>query len=677
MNSIKVSIVMGTYNRIEFLKPTIDSIRKEIEILNQSSEIIIIDGGSTDGTINWLTQQKDIISIIQHNRGSWKKKEIKRRSWGYFMNLGFKISQGKYICMLSDDCLVVPNSIINGVNQFEKQLIEGEKIGGIAFFWREYPFQSNSKYWVGRTFGNIFINHGLYLNQALKDVNYIDEDNYFFYHADGDLSLKIIEKGYKILQADHSYIEHYSHANTIVRSSNLSKQKEDLQTYKKKWMHLATNDQIKIGDAIYKEYDDQFHTLHIFSNYNSKIKPLAFLKKIIKKIIYFTKNPKYYYNKLLNLRFIQSISKKNKENSSNIFSSIEIIKNSNKLNNQFFNKELKDIREDILNKYKFKLKDTTDRILIHVPDDLHSPAGFSYFNSLYQSIKYMGVTVEVFRSTDDLDILLKYFKPTLFLSSDHESYLSQFDWISILNYKDNNSLKVGLTASLEEYGNTPLLNRLESYSKGKVDFFYSFRTSEYISLRNEYDLFQKYNYKILNIEFACNPLYHFPVDNDIKEFDFVFLASNNPDKIDRVSRYLTKIVKNYNGVIAGPWWPFTKDFRMNPDQDRYIYSMAKIGLNLSIPEQIQFPCELNERTYILAACGIIQLIDNPSILFNRFSKESLYHSSNEIEYFKNFETILKNYQDLDYIRSNAFKEVYQKHTTFHRLEKFLTELRSI
>ena len=85
-----VSVVIGTYNRKNSLKKTIETLRDELDSAPFKSEIIIVDGGSTDGTLNWLKKQKDAITIIQHNRGKWRGIQIERRSWGYFMNLGFK-----------------------------------------------------------------------------------------------------------------------------------------------------------------------------------------------------------------------------------------------------------------------------------------------------------------------------------------------------------------------------------------------------------------------------------------------------------------------------------------------------------------------------------------------------------------------------------------------------------
>ena len=92
---MKISIVLATYNRFNFLRKCIQTLRNELH--NIENEIIIIDGGSTDGTLDWLIKQKDITTIIQYNSGIFNKKIIEKKSWGYFMNTAFKACHNEYI----------------------------------------------------------------------------------------------------------------------------------------------------------------------------------------------------------------------------------------------------------------------------------------------------------------------------------------------------------------------------------------------------------------------------------------------------------------------------------------------------------------------------------------------------------------------------------------------------
>jgi len=264
-----ISVVLGSYNRLPYLKLTIDSIRKELE--NIRHEIIIVDGGSDDGTLPWLLEQKDIITMVQHNRGEWQGKKIERRSWGYFMNLAFKAAQGKYVCMLSDDCLIVPGAITNGYNLFERELLQGRKLGAIAFYWRNWSQQD--KYYVCATLGNkLYVNHGMYLNEALKAVDYIDEETYFFYNGDGDLCLKMWHAGYECIESPDSFIEHYPHANVDVRTTNYERYNQDLNRYLKKWENIFYDPELNnLGMLREKEFYDERKTGELFATLHAAV----------------------------------------------------------------------------------------------------------------------------------------------------------------------------------------------------------------------------------------------------------------------------------------------------------------------------------------------------------------------------------------------------------------------
>jgi GT2 family glycosyltransferase len=257
-----VSVVLGTYNRMRFLELAVETVRRELD--GVPHEIIVVDGGSTDGTARWLVGQKDIVTIVQHNRGTWRGKPVARRPWAYFMNLGFRCAGGTYVCMISDDCLVVPGAIRKGCRLFGETLASGRKVGAVAFYWRNWPEQK--RYWVGRTLGNrMFVNHGLYLRHAVEEAGYFDEETFRFYHADGDLCLAMWRLGYECIDSPESFVEHYSHADPRQRSANNARQEEDWARYLGKWEGIFYSpEKDDIGGWIEKEHHDPHGTAEMF-----------------------------------------------------------------------------------------------------------------------------------------------------------------------------------------------------------------------------------------------------------------------------------------------------------------------------------------------------------------------------------------------------------------------------
>lgn len=256
-----LSIVVGSYNRGQLLQHAIESIRQNAAFTKH--EIIVIDGGSTDGSLEWLLCQKDIITIVQHNRGEFQGRLIERRSWGYFMNLGFKASQGKYILMISDDCILLHKSIERGVAVFEEASAKHKKVGGVAFYFRNWP--SDTEYYVQRTLGGkLMVNHGLFLRDALEEVGWVDEDRYTFYKADGDLCLRLWEAGYEIIDAPDAFVEHYFDEQENIRLQNNDTLAKDKAAYVTRWKHLTILSRLKAEmDKTFLPFQDPFHTAEL------------------------------------------------------------------------------------------------------------------------------------------------------------------------------------------------------------------------------------------------------------------------------------------------------------------------------------------------------------------------------------------------------------------------------
>ncbi len=63
----KVSSIVVTFNRLDFLKEILNSIRNQSR---KPDSIIVVNNSSTDGTVEWLSAQSDLIVVHQPNVGS-------------------------------------------------------------------------------------------------------------------------------------------------------------------------------------------------------------------------------------------------------------------------------------------------------------------------------------------------------------------------------------------------------------------------------------------------------------------------------------------------------------------------------------------------------------------------------------------------------------------------------
>lgn len=117
-----LSIITGTYNRIAYLRAMVDSARKSLPpnwVLNQDWEIVITDGGSTDGSLEWMRQEG--IRVIEH--GSLKG-AIKA-----FNDAG-AAAQGDYLLVANDDIQILDYSIARGL----AYMMDNPDVGAGCFY---------------------------------------------------------------------------------------------------------------------------------------------------------------------------------------------------------------------------------------------------------------------------------------------------------------------------------------------------------------------------------------------------------------------------------------------------------------------------------------------------------------------------------------------------------------
>ncbi|PAB60662.1 bifunctional glycosyltransferase family 2 protein/class I SAM-dependent methyltransferase [Anaeromicrobium sediminis] len=113
---MKTSIIILTFNQLNYTKLCIDSIRKYTD--KDTYEIIVVDNHSTDGTVQWLKEQEDIQAIFNEENLGFPKG----------CNQGIEIAKGDNILLLNNDVIVTPNWLTN----LNKCLYSSNDIGAVG-----------------------------------------------------------------------------------------------------------------------------------------------------------------------------------------------------------------------------------------------------------------------------------------------------------------------------------------------------------------------------------------------------------------------------------------------------------------------------------------------------------------------------------------------------------------
>ena len=101
-----ITIVTPSYNQGQFIEETI------LSILNQTYkniQYIIVDGGSTDQTMEVVNKYKDQIDIIIHEKDNGQSDAI---------NKGFKLAKGELVGWINSDDILYANCVENIVKLY-------------------------------------------------------------------------------------------------------------------------------------------------------------------------------------------------------------------------------------------------------------------------------------------------------------------------------------------------------------------------------------------------------------------------------------------------------------------------------------------------------------------------------------------------------------------------------
>ena len=216
---VEISVVTGTYNRLKLLKEMLKGLKKAIGDITH--EIIVVDGGSTDGTREWLLKQ-DILTIM----------EPKLLGACVAFNRGFYAARGKYVVHLNDDIKLKPDTITKCHDYMEER--KHRNVGQLAF---DFKAPHEDSYHTEEVFGVTYANIGMTRRELGDECGWWGID-YHTYGGDTELSLKITELGYTVESTKHMKVEDIRVEDNL-RASNEARKVQgthpDTKRFWKKW----------------------------------------------------------------------------------------------------------------------------------------------------------------------------------------------------------------------------------------------------------------------------------------------------------------------------------------------------------------------------------------------------------------------------------------------------------
>lgn len=267
----RVSIVVLTYNTKALNIQCIESIRNTN--MPSSYELIVVDNASSDGTVEWLNEQKDIRLICNRENKGFPEG----------CNQGIKASEGNNdILLLNSDTIVLPNSIFwlrMGLYEEERigatgsvsnnagnEQVIGQKLNGVQEYIAygtahnvpiRYPYEK--KVYLG---GFAM----LIKRKALDEVGILDTRFFPGQSEDIDLAVRLNYAGWKLILCWNSFIVHYGQGNGQNTEVWESTYKDNDNIFRKKWnfwLHYYTFPRQQMIDMIEESKEAPISVLEV------------------------------------------------------------------------------------------------------------------------------------------------------------------------------------------------------------------------------------------------------------------------------------------------------------------------------------------------------------------------------------------------------------------------------
>jgi len=186
-------ILMGTLNRLAQLRMVVDSILNGTRV---PLELIIIDAGSTDGTVEYLQSHQGVTPVFQGARLGHARSH----------NQVWRHVDSRYTGWLSDDTEIVPGSVDTAVAILEAD----PTIGMVGLKMKDTMGPGRHEAYRGglSEYGILNCNHGIMPTDLARRVGFFNEA-YRMYTIDPDLTASILSTGHRVVMTKAVSVLHH------------------------------------------------------------------------------------------------------------------------------------------------------------------------------------------------------------------------------------------------------------------------------------------------------------------------------------------------------------------------------------------------------------------------------------------------------------------------------------
>ena len=193
MSHVTLSIIVGTYNRLALLKKCLEALGKGVRV---DREIIVVDAGSTDGTLEYL-QQCPTIRLVRDEGLIGQAKSLNRV---------FAMLNSDFVCWLSDDNIILDGALDSAVDILQHH----SSIGMVALKVKDITGAYTRAPYLGGIWetGILNCNQGMLPTRLLRQLGGFDE-KFRDYGIDADLTTRVLLAGYQVVYTKRVAIHHY------------------------------------------------------------------------------------------------------------------------------------------------------------------------------------------------------------------------------------------------------------------------------------------------------------------------------------------------------------------------------------------------------------------------------------------------------------------------------------